>query len=113
MSPQALEKLQFLYLADNLLDSIPGPLPLSLRSLHLQVRSLDQTKGQREGAGWKTDARGIQGSEDECGLYECWSPLLVKHSLPVHVSVFHLLCALNSPSSSHPLWDPSFSSHLF
>ncbi|XP_057625553.1 opticin [Chionomys nivalis] len=32
----ALEKLQFLYLADNLLDSIPGPLPLSLRSLHLQ-----------------------------------------------------------------------------
>lgn len=38
-----LEKLQFLYLADNLLDSIPGPLPLSLRSLHLQVRSLGQT----------------------------------------------------------------------
>lgn len=35
--PQALEKLQFLYLADNLLGSIPGPLPLSLRSLHLQV----------------------------------------------------------------------------
>uniref|UniRef100_A0A8C5KTQ2 Opticin n=1 Tax=Jaculus jaculus TaxID=51337 RepID=A0A8C5KTQ2_JACJA len=32
----ALEKLQFLYLADNLLESIPGPLPLSLRSLHLQ-----------------------------------------------------------------------------
>ncbi|XP_055454162.1 opticin [Psammomys obesus] len=32
----ALEKLQFLYLADNSLDSIPGPLPLSLRSLHLQ-----------------------------------------------------------------------------
>ncbi|XP_051003408.1 LOW QUALITY PROTEIN: opticin [Acomys russatus] len=32
----ALEKLQFLSLADNLLDSIPGPLPLSLRSLHLQ-----------------------------------------------------------------------------
>ncbi|ELW47709.1 opticin [Tupaia chinensis] len=33
---EALEKLQFLYLADNLLDSIPGPFPLSLRSLHLQ-----------------------------------------------------------------------------
>ncbi|XP_006218548.1 opticin [Vicugna pacos] len=33
---RALEKLQFLYLADNLLDSIPRPLPLSLRSLHLQ-----------------------------------------------------------------------------
>nr|XP_020040094.1 opticin isoform X2 [Castor canadensis] len=33
---RALEKLQFLYLADNLLDSIPWPLPLSLRSLHLQ-----------------------------------------------------------------------------
>lgn len=47
--PQALEMLQFLSLADNLLDSIPGPLPLSLRSLHLQVRSLDQTKG-RNGA---------------------------------------------------------------
>lgn len=36
-APQALEKLQFLYLADNLLGSIPGPLPLSLRLLHLQV----------------------------------------------------------------------------
>ncbi|XP_004625517.1 opticin [Octodon degus] len=33
---EALEKLQFLYLADNLLDSVPGSLPLSLRSLHLQ-----------------------------------------------------------------------------
>nr|XP_042114097.1 opticin isoform X4 [Peromyscus maniculatus bairdii] len=33
----ALERLQFLYLADNLLDSIPGPLPLSLCSLHLQL----------------------------------------------------------------------------
>ncbi|XP_058130973.1 opticin isoform X2 [Dasypus novemcinctus] len=33
---RALEKLQFLYLADNQLDSIPTPLPLSLRSLHLQ-----------------------------------------------------------------------------
>nr|XP_040133940.1 opticin isoform X2 [Ictidomys tridecemlineatus] len=33
---RALEKLQFLYLADNQLDSIPWPLPLSLRSLHLQ-----------------------------------------------------------------------------
>lgn len=32
----ALKKLQFLYLANNMLDSIPGPLPLSLRSLHLQ-----------------------------------------------------------------------------
>uniref|UniRef100_A0A8C2YQZ0 Opticin n=1 Tax=Chinchilla lanigera TaxID=34839 RepID=A0A8C2YQZ0_CHILA len=32
----ALAKLQFLFLADNLLDSVPGPLPLSLRSLHLQ-----------------------------------------------------------------------------
>lgn len=36
-SPQTLEKLQSLYLANNLLDSVPGPLPLSLRSLHLQV----------------------------------------------------------------------------
>ncbi|XP_078212553.1 opticin isoform X2 [Callithrix jacchus] len=33
---RALEKLRFLYLSDNLLDSIPGPFPLSLRSLHLQ-----------------------------------------------------------------------------
>ncbi|XP_011787196.1 PREDICTED: opticin [Colobus angolensis palliatus] len=33
---RAMEKLQFLYLSDNLLDSIPGPLPLSLRSVHLQ-----------------------------------------------------------------------------
>ncbi|XP_040841180.1 opticin isoform X2 [Ochotona curzoniae] len=33
---KALGKLQFLYLADNLLDSIPGPLPLSLCALHLQ-----------------------------------------------------------------------------
>lgn len=36
-----LEKLQFLYLADNLLDSIPGPLPLSLRSLHLQNNKIE------------------------------------------------------------------------
>lgn len=40
---QALGKLQFLYLADNLLDSIPGPLPLSLCALHLQVRSPTQS----------------------------------------------------------------------
>ncbi|XP_037593255.1 opticin [Cebus imitator] len=33
---RALGKLRFLYLSDNLLDSIPGPFPLSLRSLHLQ-----------------------------------------------------------------------------
>ncbi|KAM5295304.1 LOW QUALITY PROTEIN: opticin [Glossophaga mutica] len=32
----ALEKLHFLYLVGNLLDSIPGCLPLSLCSLHLQ-----------------------------------------------------------------------------
>uniref|UniRef100_A0A8D2CE22 Opticin n=1 Tax=Sus scrofa TaxID=9823 RepID=A0A8D2CE22_PIG len=38
---RALEKLQFLYLADNLLDSIPGPLPLSLRSLHLQNNMIE------------------------------------------------------------------------
>ncbi|KAM6165216.1 opticin [Erethizon dorsatum] len=37
----ALEKLQFLYLADNLLDSVPGPLPLSLRSLHLQNNMIE------------------------------------------------------------------------
>ncbi|XP_048213371.1 opticin [Perognathus longimembris pacificus] len=37
----ALERLQFLYLADNLLDAIPGPLPLSLRSLHLQNNRID------------------------------------------------------------------------
>ncbi|KAL6083185.1 hypothetical protein STEG23_018445 [Scotinomys teguina] len=37
----ALEKLQFLYLADNLLDSIPGPLPPSLRSLHLQNNMIE------------------------------------------------------------------------
>lgn len=43
---QALEKLQFLYLADNLLDSIPGPLPLSLRSLHLQVSGLPKSMAQ-------------------------------------------------------------------
>ncbi|EHB03723.1 Opticin [Heterocephalus glaber] len=33
---RALEKLQFLYLVDNLLDSVPGPLALSLCLLHLQ-----------------------------------------------------------------------------
>ncbi|XP_037680938.1 opticin [Choloepus didactylus] len=33
---RVLEKLRFLSLADNQLDSIPRPLPLSLRSLHLQ-----------------------------------------------------------------------------
>ncbi|XP_006922942.1 opticin [Pteropus alecto] len=38
---RALEKLQFLYLADNLLDFIPGPLPLSLRSLHLQNNRIE------------------------------------------------------------------------
>uniref|UniRef100_A0A452TGB1 Opticin n=1 Tax=Ursus maritimus TaxID=29073 RepID=A0A452TGB1_URSMA len=38
---RALEKLQFLYLADNLLDSIPGPLPASLRSLHLQNNMIE------------------------------------------------------------------------
>ncbi|XP_039083374.1 opticin [Hyaena hyaena] len=38
---RALEKLQFLYLADNLLDSIPGPLPPSLRSLHLQNNRIE------------------------------------------------------------------------
>ncbi|XP_042538226.1 opticin [Dipodomys spectabilis] len=37
----ALERLQFLYLADNLLDAIPGPLPLSLRSLHLQNNKIE------------------------------------------------------------------------
>ncbi|GAB1285438.1 Opticin [Apodemus speciosus] len=36
-----LEKLQFLYLADNLLESIPAPLPLSLRSLHLQNNMIE------------------------------------------------------------------------
>ncbi|XP_047697088.1 opticin isoform X1 [Prionailurus viverrinus] len=38
---RGLEKLQFLYLADNLLDSIPGPLPPSLRSLHLQNNMIE------------------------------------------------------------------------
>ncbi|KAJ1074712.1 hypothetical protein K5549_014984 [Capra hircus] len=38
---RALEKLQFLYLADNLLDAIPRPLPLSLRSLHLQNNMIE------------------------------------------------------------------------
>uniref|UniRef100_A0A8C5ZJR6 Opticin n=1 Tax=Marmota marmota marmota TaxID=9994 RepID=A0A8C5ZJR6_MARMA len=38
---RALEKLQFLYLADNRLDSIPWPLPLSLRSLHLQNNMIE------------------------------------------------------------------------
>uniref|UniRef100_A0A8C3WRK9 Opticin n=1 Tax=Catagonus wagneri TaxID=51154 RepID=A0A8C3WRK9_9CETA len=42
---RALEKLQFLYLADNLLDSIPGPLPLSLRSLHLQNNVIETMAG--------------------------------------------------------------------
>uniref|UniRef100_A0A7N5K154 Opticin n=1 Tax=Ailuropoda melanoleuca TaxID=9646 RepID=A0A7N5K154_AILME len=41
---RALEKLQSLYLADNLLDSIPGPLPASLRSLHLQKRAAPAVK---------------------------------------------------------------------
>nr|XP_014595044.2 opticin isoform X2 [Equus caballus] len=38
---KALERLRFLYLADNLLESIPGPLPLSLRSLHLQNNRIE------------------------------------------------------------------------
>ncbi|XP_057584296.1 opticin [Hippopotamus amphibius kiboko] len=38
---RALEKLQFLYLANNLLDSIPRSLPLSLRSLHLQNNMIE------------------------------------------------------------------------
>uniref|UniRef100_A0A673SQV0 Opticin n=1 Tax=Suricata suricatta TaxID=37032 RepID=A0A673SQV0_SURSU len=38
---RALERLQFLYMADNLLDSIPGPLPESLRSLHLQNNMIE------------------------------------------------------------------------
>ncbi|XP_008051158.1 opticin [Carlito syrichta] len=38
---RALEKLRFLYLADNLLESVPGPLPLSLRSLHLQNNRIE------------------------------------------------------------------------
>nr|XP_017203333.1 opticin [Oryctolagus cuniculus]XP_017203334.1 opticin [Oryctolagus cuniculus]XP_051677102.1 opticin [Oryctolagus cuniculus] len=42
---RALEKLQFLYLADNLLDSVPGPLPLSLRSLHLQNNAIGTLRG--------------------------------------------------------------------
>lgn len=62
---QALEKLQFLYLADNLLDSIPGPLPLSLRSLHLQVSGLPRSIAQStEGSGQ------IQGTPlGSCGIF--------------------------------------------
>ncbi|XP_055276085.1 opticin [Moschus berezovskii] len=41
---RALEKLQFLYLADNLLDAIPRSLPLSLRSLHLQNNKIETVR---------------------------------------------------------------------
>lgn len=54
---QALEKLQFLYLADNLLDSIPRSLPLSLRSLHLQVSGLPKSKGIEQHRKWRSDCR--------------------------------------------------------
>nr|XP_012614268.1 opticin [Microcebus murinus] len=37
----AMKKLQFLFLADNLLESVPGPFPLSLRSLHLQNNRIE------------------------------------------------------------------------
>ncbi|KAM4860590.1 opticin [Thomomys bottae] len=42
----ALVRLQFLYLSDNLLDTIPGPLPLSLRSLHLQNNKIETMQGE-------------------------------------------------------------------
>ncbi|XP_053463029.1 opticin isoform X3 [Nycticebus coucang] len=38
---RVMEKLQFLFLADNLLESIPGPFPLSLRLLHLQNNRIE------------------------------------------------------------------------
>ncbi|XP_012511367.1 PREDICTED: opticin [Propithecus coquereli] len=38
---RAMKKLQFLFLADNLLESVPGPFPLSLRSLHLQNNRIE------------------------------------------------------------------------
>uniref|UniRef100_A0A8C9P0F6 Opticin n=1 Tax=Spermophilus dauricus TaxID=99837 RepID=A0A8C9P0F6_SPEDA len=41
IQPEAFRKLQFLYLADNQLDSIPWPLPLNLRSLHLQNNMIE------------------------------------------------------------------------
>ncbi|XP_040841182.1 opticin isoform X3 [Ochotona curzoniae] len=44
---KALGKLQFLYLADNLLDSIPGPLPLSLCALHLQADAFCAAAGEQ------------------------------------------------------------------
>ncbi|KAM5238945.1 opticin [Ctenodactylus gundi] len=62
---RALEKLQFLYLADNLLDSVPGPLPLSLRSLHLQNNMIEtmprntfcDTEEHRHTRRWLEDIR--------------------------------------------------------
>ncbi|NXQ55399.1 OPT protein, partial [Anthoscopus minutus] len=39
-SLQDLKQLQFLHLSDNRLDSIPAPLPESLRSLHLQNNNI-------------------------------------------------------------------------
>ncbi|KAI5169083.1 Opticin [Manis pentadactyla] len=41
---RTLEKLQSLYLANNLLDSVPWPLPLSLRSLHLQNNVIERVR---------------------------------------------------------------------
>ena len=55
--PQALEKLQFLYLADNLLDAIPQSLPLSLRSLHLQVSGFPENRGLGQHRRWRSDCR--------------------------------------------------------
>ena len=55
--PQALEKLQFLYLADNLLDAIPPSLPLSLRSLHLQVSGFPENRGLGQHRRWRSDCR--------------------------------------------------------
>ncbi|KAK2504881.1 hypothetical protein MC885_010139, partial [Smutsia gigantea] len=87
---RTLEKLQFLYLADNLLDSIPGPLPLSLRSLHLQNNVIERMQRDafcdpeehRHARRWLEDIR-LDGNPIDLGLfpsaYHCLPRLPVGH----------------------------------
>lgn len=123
--PQALEKLQFLYLADNLLDAIPWPLPLSLRSLHLQVSGfprtgvLDGTEGGGQTAGsalqqWWGSVTESSASRvgtfhsDHCLPTPSHSfPFLPFKTLPLHVLTHFTQCSLLLPSPRPPLSPPA------